>query len=75
MIVVVAVMNGFQLEYIEDMLEVGSYHLRIKLNDNSLFLPEFKDRLASVDGVKAVVEFSEKHVLIGIDLKYVFFSG
>ena len=68
LIVVVAVMNGFQLEYIEDMLEVGSYHLQVRSNDNSLNLQEFKESLALIDGVKAIVEFSEQYVLIGADL-------
>ena len=68
LIVVVAVMNGFQLQYIENMLEVGSYHVRIKSNDNSLKISEIKDGLATVDGVKSIVEFSEQYVLIGVDL-------
>jgi lipoprotein-releasing system permease protein len=58
LIVIIAVMNGFQLGFIESILEVSSYHLRVES-----FAPEKTDELKSailgIPGVKAAVPFKE----------------
>ncbi|MCL2209476.1 MAG: ABC transporter permease [Treponema sp.] len=62
LIVIIAVMNGFQLGFIESILEISSYHLRTesfsedKIND-------LRDKLLEIKGVKAAVPFKEFHAL------------
>jgi len=62
LIVIIAVMNGFQLGLIESILEISSYHIRLES------FPEQEadalQRLArSVPGVQAAVQFKELQVL------------
>ncbi|MDR1870252.1 MAG: ABC transporter permease [Treponema sp.] len=62
LIVIIAVMNGFQLGFIESILEISSYHLRL---DN---VPKDKDvelqnKILSVSGIKAAVPFREIQAL------------
>jgi len=62
LIVIIAVMNGFQLGFIESILEVSSYHLRIE------YFPEenvndLQQIVLSVPGVRAVVPFKEFQAL------------
>ena len=58
LIVIIAVMNGFQLGFIESILEVSSYHLRVEsFNENKL--QELQDNIGSVPAVRAVVPFKE----------------
>ena len=59
LLVVLAVMNGFQLGSIEAILEVGSYHVRVTTEPAAAADPELRARLAAVDGVTSVVPFSE----------------
>ncbi len=64
LIVVLAVMNGFQLGTIEDILEINSYHLRVHTDPalaagSSQLLAETRD----LGGVASVVPFSEIHAL------------
>lgn len=56
LIAVLAVMNGFQSGTIEDLLEVGSFHLQIDAPSAS--------GLAEIRGVQAVVPFAENFGLI-----------
>jgi lipoprotein-releasing system permease protein len=62
LIVIIAVMNGFQLGFIESILEISSYHLRTesfsedKIND-------LRDKLLEIKGVKAAVPFKEFQAL------------
>ena len=62
LIVIIAVMNGFQLGFIESILEISSYHLRLES-----FSPETVDDLnafmLSVPGVEAAVPFKEFQAL------------
>jgi len=58
LIVIIAVMNGFQLGFIESILEISSYHLRLE------FFPEEKSKelqetAVSLSGVTAAVPFRE----------------
>ncbi|MDR1104806.1 MAG: ABC transporter permease [Treponema sp.] len=58
LIVIIAVMNGFQLGFIESILEISSYHMRVER-----FPPEntalVEERLSSLPGVLAVSPFRE----------------
>jgi len=63
LIVIISVMNGFQMGFIESILEISSYHLRIG--------PVTADRteeagkiLLTIPGVKAAVPFREFQALI-----------
>ena len=70
LLVVLAVMNGFQLGFIEDILEIGSYHLRVTPRADAVRSGTGEsDRLAAllsaVPGVTAVVPFAEIPALVG----------
>jgi lipoprotein-releasing system permease protein len=58
LIVVLAVMNGFQLGYIESILEVSSSHVRL------VGTPDEIERIASLPGVRSVTVFSESQALV-----------
>jgi len=63
LIVIIAVMNGFQLGFIESILEISSYHLRI----GPLPVGKIEDAgavLLTVPGVQAAVPFREFQALI-----------
>ena len=62
LLVVLAVMNGFQLNFIEAILEVGSYHLRV--TGAAAADPDLPQVLAAAGGVTAVVPFTEFPALI-----------
>jgi lipoprotein-releasing system permease protein len=61
--VIIAVMNGFQLGFIESILEISSYHVRLRD-----FPPEdteaLRQRLEAAPGVVAAVPFCEFQALI-----------
>ncbi len=57
LIVVLAVMNGFQLTTIRSILQVNSYHLRVHVQGERQPDPSVLRALRSVSGVKAVVPF------------------
>ncbi len=64
LVVVLGVMNGFQLGYIDSILEISSYHVRVKADgkgepDGSLIA-----RLRSEKTVRSVVPFLETQVLL-----------
>jgi lipoprotein-releasing system permease protein len=63
LIVILAVMNGLQLGFIESILEISSYHIRVES-----FLPEktaaLLDRIRTVPGVSAAVPFREFQGLV-----------
>jgi lipoprotein-releasing system permease protein len=54
--VIIAVMNGFQLGFIESILEISSYHIRI---DKPAEGRELVDAVRSVPGVAAAAPFRE----------------
>ena len=63
LIVILAVMNGFQLGFIESILEISSYHLRIgQIAENDI--NEAGKAVLTVPGIKAVVPFREFHGLV-----------
>jgi lipoprotein-releasing system permease protein len=62
LIVIIAVMNGFQLGFIESIIEISSYHIRLD------FVPPDKMELVrsavmTVPGVKSAVPFKEFQAL------------
>ena len=54
--VIIAIMNGFQLGFIESILEISSYHVRV---DRPAEGRELVDSIRSVPGVAAAVPFRE----------------
>ena len=71
LLVVLAVMNGFQLGFIENIVEIGSYHVRVTPGEQSPGASReaaeraaFAARLAGVAGVSAAVPFAELPALI-----------
>ena len=63
LIVILAVMNGFQLSFIESILEISSYHLRLES-----FPPEqaaeLRNLLAPVPGIDSALPFRELQCLV-----------
>ena len=62
LIVIIAVMNGFQLGFIESILEISSYHIRLESfpEENA---GELREMLLSIPGVNAAVQFKELQAL------------
>ena len=61
---VLGVMNGFQLGFIESILELSSYHIQIERTDGLALAPELLQRLSRLPMVTAVVPFSEQQVIM-----------
>ena len=61
--VIIAVMNGFQMGFIESILEISSYHVRIEglPADNER---ELIDNIRSLPGIISVLPFRELNVLL-----------
>lgn len=60
---VLGVMNGFQLGYIDDILAIGSYHLRITTDGAPLSAAQL-ERIRKVRGVTAVVPFTDVQTML-----------
>ena len=58
LIVIIAVMNGFQLGFIESILEISSYHLRLESFPQEK-VDEIRESLLAIPTVRAVVPFKE----------------
>ncbi|MDR2719011.1 MAG: ABC transporter permease [Treponema sp.] len=63
LIVIIAVMNGFQLGFIESILEISSYHLRVG-PVAAVTTEEAGAALLAIPGVEAAVPFREFQALI-----------
>jgi len=63
LIVILSVMNGFQLGFIESILEISSYHLRIGPIDGG-DIDSARKAVLDVPGIKAAVPFREFHGLV-----------
>ncbi len=59
LISVISIMNGFQLGFIEDILEISSYHIRINGAETGR-----ADEFAQIGGIKSVMPFYETQTLI-----------
>ena len=68
LIVIIAVMNGFQMGFIESILEISSGHLRLEgsINDDpdEIAYNELIDRLRNVPGIVSVLPYREYNVLV-----------
>jgi len=62
--VIIAVMNGFQLGFIESILEISSYHIRLENIPAARSDAELNDTLRSVPDVVSVLPFRELNVLL-----------
>ena len=62
LIVIISVMNGFQLGFIESILEISSYHLRLESVPEDK-ISEALEIVLSVPGVRAAVPFREFQAL------------
>ena len=63
LIVILSVMNGFQLGFIESILEISSYHLRIgPIADGDI--DAARNAVLAVPGIKAAVPFREFQCLV-----------
>ena len=62
LIVIMAVMNGFQLGFIESIIEVSSYHLRVESVPREK-IGQAQELLLSVPGIRAAVPFREFQAL------------
>jgi len=63
LIVILAVMNGFQLGFIESILEISSYHLRIGPISGG-DIEELRKAVLAVPGIKAAAPFREFQGLV-----------
>ncbi|MDR0442931.1 MAG: ABC transporter permease [Treponema sp.] len=59
LIVIIAVMNGFQLGFIESIVEISSYHLRLSSFADEKDAPMLRRILLTVPAVKTAVPFRE----------------
>lgn len=60
---VLAVMNGFQVGFIEDILEISSFHLRIETKESADYRETAED-LTSLKGVKSALPFMETQTMV-----------
>ncbi|GHV42331.1 hypothetical protein AGMMS49546_20560 [Spirochaetia bacterium] len=58
LIIILAVMNGFQLGFIESILEISSYHLRVE-EFNPEQAPLLADRIMALPGIASALPFRE----------------
>lgn len=62
--VIISVMNGFQLGFIENILEISSYYVRVESPPwKAQELNEIVEKIKTLPGVKAAVPFRELQVL------------
>ncbi len=65
LIVIIAVMNGFQATSINSLMEISSYHVQIKTDEKVFALNQpFIDELKSMDEVDCVIPMCEVQSLI-----------
>ena len=62
LIVVLSVMNGLQLQYIESLLETTSFHIRARIEESNVDI--FTDTLRKNRLVKSVTPFIETNLLV-----------
>jgi lipoprotein-releasing system permease protein len=61
---VLAVMNGFQLNYINNILEISSYHLQISNQKGLPLKQEIVEKINALPEISAVIPFFEDQVLV-----------
>lgn len=63
-IIVMAVMNGFQLGFIEDILEISSFHLRLEIQAAEEPIEKYLEKIRDIDQVESVVAFLDRQTII-----------
>ena len=63
LISVLGVMNGFQLGFIEDIININSFHIRVYSNQMEIEA-QIMDTLNKTDGVKSVLPFIDIQTLV-----------
>ena len=66
LITIISVMNGLQMSYIDSILEISSYHIRVK-GSSTADLTDFISRTATDNEVLACTPFYEGQSLIAAD--------
>ena len=66
LVVVIAVMNGFQLSFIEPILEIKSYHIQVERNNADSLTADQVDAIRAMDGVRSIVPFVEIQAIAGL---------
>ncbi|AEF81287.1 ABC transporter permease [Leadbettera azotonutricia] len=64
LIVIIAVMNGFQMGFIESILEISSGHLRVENFPAAEAGEDLQNRIRALPGVLSAVPFRETNVLM-----------
>ena len=64
LISVIGVMNGFQIGFIEDILNISSYHLRIYPASGDLLNPSTMEILKKEGDISVAIEMSESQSLL-----------
>jgi lipoprotein-releasing system permease protein len=64
LVVVLGVMNGFQLGFIDSILEVSSFHLRVEGEGSAGVDEALVSRILAEPGVRSVLPFSETRCLL-----------
>lgn len=64
LIVIISVMNGFQLGFIESILEISSYHVRLDPFPEGPSADSLLERIRALPGVTAAVPFREAQGII-----------
>jgi lipoprotein-releasing system permease protein len=63
LIIIISIMNGFQLGFIESIIEISSYHLRLDSVPPEL-MPRAREILMTIPGVRAAAPFKEFQALV-----------
>lgn len=64
LIIIISVMNGFQMTYIDSIMEISSFHIRATRLPSEKESTDLAARLAGVSGVRSVTEMYEAQGLI-----------
>jgi lipoprotein-releasing system permease protein len=62
--VIIAVMNGFQLGFIESILEISSYHLRIEGFPEGERGKTLEQQIRALPGIRSALPFREESVIL-----------
>ena len=71
---VLAVMNGFQLGFVESILEVSSYHIQIQPGENALHPDQLK-AVAALEDVRSIIPFTEYQTIAMPSLSLAYGGG
>ncbi len=63
MITIISIMNGFQIGFIDDILEINSYHIRLESEKREADAT-LLDKIKNIDNVKSVLPFTDLQTLI-----------